>query len=151
MKRWQRVALGAAGIVLAGAQLVRPERTNLITDPARALSARHSVPASVAEILDRACRDCHSNDTRWPWYSHVAPVSWYVIDHVNHGRSHFNYSDWARYSPEEARKLLKNSCDLARQSEMPLASYALMHRSAKLSRADVETLCGWAAEAVTPE
>jgi hypothetical protein len=151
MKRWQRVALGAAGIVLAGAQLVRPERTNPTIDPGRALNARHSVPESVAEILDRACRDCHSNDTRWPWYSHVAPVSWYVIDHVNHGRSHFNYSDWARYSPEEGRTLLKNSCDLARESEMPLASYALMHRSAKLSRADVETLCGWAAAAVRPE
>jgi hypothetical protein len=151
MKRWQRVALGAAGIVLAGAQVVRPERTNPVVDPALALSARHSVPASVAEILDRACRDCHSNDTRWPWYSHVAPVSWFVIDHVNHGRSHFNYSDWARYSPEEGRKLLKKSCNLARKSEMPLASYAWLHRSAKLSRADVETLCGWAAAAVTPE
>jgi len=151
MKRWQRIALGTVGIVLAGAQLVRPERTNPSTDPSRMLSARHAVPESVAQILDRACRDCHSNETEWPWYSHVAPVSWFVIDHVNHGRSHFNYSDWARYSPQEARNLLKDTCQLARESAMPLASYALMHRSAKLSQADVETLCSWAAVEVMPE
>ena len=151
MKRWRAITLGTAGIVLAGAQLVRPERTNPSTDLSRTLSARHAVSESVAEILDRACRDCHSNDTEWPWYSHVAPISWFVIDHVNHGRSHFNYSDWARYSPEEARNLLKDTCQLARESEMPLASYALMHRSAKLSPGDVETLCSWTAVAVTPE
>ena len=62
---------------------------------------------SNALILDRACRDCHSNETRWPWYSNVAPVSWFVIDHVNHGRSHFNYSAWARYSAREKVELLK--------------------------------------------
>jgi hypothetical protein len=151
MKRWQRVALGTVGIVFAGAQLVRPERTNPSTDPSRTLAARHAVPQTVAQILDRSCRDCHSHDTRWPWYSNVAPVSWFVIDHVNHGRSHFNYSDWTRYPPEEGRKLLKNSCDLARETEMPLASYALMHRSSKLSAADVETLCGWAAGVATPK
>ena len=151
MRRWQRFALGTAGIVLAGGQLVRPERTNPLTDPPRTLAARHAVPQSVAQILDRACRDCHSNDTRWPWYSHVAPVSWFVIDHVNHGRSHFNYSDWARYSPGEGRKLLKGSCDLARETAMPLASYALMHRSARLSQADVEMLCNWAIETTAAE
>ena len=151
MKRWRAITLGTAGIVLAGAQLVRPERTNPSTDPSRTLAARHAVPESVAQVLDRACRDCHSNDTEWPWYSHVAPVSWFVIDHVNHGRSHFNYSDWARYPPEEGRKLLKATCELARETAMPLASYTLMHRSAKLSRVDVETLCNWAAGAAQPE
>ena len=76
-------------------QLVRPARTNPPTDRPRTLFARVTVSAADRRGAERACRDCHSNDTRWPWYSNVAPVSWFVIDHVNHGRSHFNYSDWA--------------------------------------------------------
>jgi len=66
-----------------------------------------TVDPQVAGILDRACADCHSNKTRWPWYSHVAPVSWFVIDHVNHGRSHLNFSEWGRYDAFEQRDLLR--------------------------------------------
>jgi hypothetical protein len=101
------------------------------------------MPAHVAQVFDRACRDCHSNETRWPWYSHVAPVSWFVIDHVNHGRSHFNYSDWSQYEPDEAAQLLKKACELAQQRAMPLRTYTLMHRSARLTRAEVTALCAW--------
>jgi hypothetical protein len=122
-------------------QFVRPARTNPIVDPVRGLSALHPVPAHTAGVLERACRDCHSNETRWPWYSHVAPVSWFVIDHVNHGRSHFNYSDWAQYSLEDRARLLKNSCDLARERDMPLGSYLWMHRTARLSPADIDAVC----------
>jgi hypothetical protein len=128
-------------IAAAGTQFVRPERTNPPTEPSRTLFARAQVPDEAAAVLERACRDCHSHDTTWPWYSGVAPVSWWVIDHVNHGRSHFNYSDWARYDPPEAARLLKNACDLARRGEMPLSSYARMHPAARLTAGDVEAIC----------
>lgn len=131
----------------AAAQTVRPERTNPPSQPAEALAATMPVPAEVAAILDRACRDCHSNETRWPWYSHVAPASWLVIDHVNHGRSHFNYSAWARYSPREKAGLLEGSCELARKGAMPMPSYLRLHPSAALSPHDVATLCAWATPA----
>jgi hypothetical protein len=108
-----------------------------------------TVPADVAAILDRSCRDCHSNNTRWPWYSHVAPASWLLIDHVNHGRSHLNVSEWGRYDRPRRAELLKNSCELARKGAMPMPSYLLMHRAARLSPADVETLCAWAVPAPT--
>lgn len=130
--------LGAIGI-----QFVRPARTNPIVDPARALVARIDVTPEAGAILDRACRDCHSNDTRWPWYSSVAPVSWFVIDHVNHGRRHFNYSDWAQYAAEDADRILVNTCAFARKDSMPMPSYLLMHREARLSDADVTALCDW--------
>jgi hypothetical protein len=136
--------IAIAGLVIAsGIQVIRPARTNPPTDPARTLHARTAVPPDVAAILDRACRDCHSNETRWPWYSHVAPVSWWVIDHVNHGRSHFNYSDWAKHDRADARRLLENTCELARNGEMPLPSYLRMHRTARLTPGDVEALCSW--------
>jgi len=143
----RRIAKWTAILLILSAtamQAVRPPRTNPSTDPARGLFARVEVPADAARVLDRACRDCHSNETQWPWYSHVAPVSWFVIDHVNHGRRHFNYSDWAKYDAKEATGLLKQACKLARNDVMPLGSYTVMHRDARLSDADISALCDWA-------
>jgi hypothetical protein len=138
--RW----LGAVLIVgAAGIQLIRPARTNPPTDPSRTLASAAGVPHETAAVLERACRDCHSNETRWPWYSNVAPISWLVIDHVNHGRRHFNYSEWAKYERTEKERLLKALCTLPRQGEMPMPSYAWMHRDATLADADVLALCGW--------
>ena len=131
----------ALAVLAIGIQFVRPARTNPVIDPARTLPVMHPLPAHAASVLDRACRDCHSNETRWPWYSHLAPVSWFVIDHVNHGRSHFNYSDWAQYPSDDRTRLLKNSCKLVSEQEMPLGSYLWMHRSARLSSSDVEAIC----------
>ena len=133
----------ALALVAVGIQFVRPARTNPPTDQAQTMFARARVPQATAAVLERACRDCHSNDTRWPWYSNVAPVSWFVIEHVNHGRSHFNYSDWTKYDAKEAAKLIKNSCDLARKGEMPLPSYVRMHSETRLTPQDVDALCNW--------
>lgn len=141
MQRTFRWAASALAVIAAGIQFVRPARTNPVADPSHALAAMQPMPAHVTAVLDRACRDCHSNETRWPWYSHVAPVSWFVIDHVNHGRSHFNYSEWASYPAPDRVKLLKNSCELVREDDMPLASYRWMHRTARLSKADAEAIC----------
>jgi hypothetical protein len=137
-------------VVIAGAigiQFVRPMRTNPETVPSRTLAALTAVPSDTAAVLERACRDCHSNGTRWPWYSNVAPVSWFVIDHVNHGRQHFNYSDWAKYDADDRKRLLKNTCELARKGGMPLPSYTWMHREARLTDADIEAICDWAVTA----
>src|SRR5687767_12229671 len=103
MRRGRTVKIGltALAVLVLAIQFVRPARTNPATDPAATLHAQTAVPPDVAAILERSCRDCHSNGTRWPWYSNVAPVSWWVIDHVNHGRSHFNFSEWAKYNHEE--------------------------------------------------
>jgi hypothetical protein len=141
MRRTVRSAAIALVVITTAIQFVRPARTNPLVDPSHALAELQPVPAHVTAVLDRACRDCHSNNTRWPWYSQVAPVSWWVIDHVNHGRSHFNYSDWARYPAADRARLLKNSCDLVREDSMPLPSYRWMHRRARLSKADVQAIC----------
>jgi len=108
-----------------------------------ALESRVEVDPLVAKILDRSCADCHSNKTRWPWYSHVAPVSWFVIDHVNHGRSHLNFSEWGRYDPFEQRDLLRETCLMVKTGAMPLSSYTPMHAGSKLTPDEVGLVCQW--------
>jgi heme-binding protein len=134
--------------LIAGIQLIRPARTNPLTDPTRAMEARLQAPSGATAILHRACRDCHSNDTTWPWYSNVAPVSWLVIDHVRSGRRHFNYSDWAGYQPDKARKILHDICDEVKDGSMPVGSYTLVHHDARLSDEDVKVLCSWTQSAL---
>ena len=139
--RRARAALVLVLVAFIGAQFVRPDRSNPPSTPGASLLAK--APPDVAAILSRACRDCHSNDTRWPWYTNVSPASWFVANHVHHGREHFNYSNWTSIDAGERNSLLGDMCSLTKREEMPLPSYLLIHRDAKLSPADVKTLCAW--------
>lgn len=138
--KWLAVALFT---VFAGAQLVRPARENPSAPEGQAFTAHLDVPAEVMSVLDRACMDCHSNRTDWPWYSNVAPASWFVADHVEHGRRELNFSAWAGYDREHAEHLLADVCQEVKAGKMPLGSYVLLHPEAKLSPSDVRTLCDW--------
>src|SRR5215213_9188 len=138
--RW--LLLIVAGVLLA-VRVVRPAKTNPAIDQTVALESHVNVEPPVAAILDRSCMDCHSNKTRWPWYSHVAPVSWFVIDHVNEGRDHLNFSEWGRYSWREQRALLGDICQETQRGTMPLSSYTPMHPGSKMTAEDVKTLCDW--------
>jgi hypothetical protein len=128
-------------VALVGAQAIRPERTNPPSQPGASLLTK--APPDIARILDRSCRDCHSNETTWPWYSNVAPMSWILSDHVNHGRDHFNYSEWATYGGDDQDKLLGNICSWTKKGRMPLPSYLWLHRDAALSASEVAALCAW--------
>jgi hypothetical protein len=138
--RWILIVLVCALII---AQFYRPARTNPASDPAHAIEARLQVTPPVAAILDRSCNDCHSNKTRWPWYSHVAPVSWLLVSDVNEGRENVNFSEWDHYTNSDAASLLRQICREVRAGVMPLAIYKPLHPSAKLSTDDINTLCTW--------
>ncbi|HEV2705394.1 MAG TPA: heme-binding domain-containing protein [Pyrinomonadaceae bacterium] len=129
--------------LFAAAQFVRPARVNPPTDDSRSLAAHARMNERVASILNRSCMDCHSNRTTWPWYSQIAPASWFVADHVKHGRQHLNLSEWSGYDRDEAAHLLSDICRTAKAGTMPLGSYTLLHRSARLSPQDVAALCEW--------
>jgi hypothetical protein len=101
----------------------------------------------VGAILDRSCRDCHSSSTTWPWYSHVAPVSWIVSKHVSEAREVLDFSEWTN-QPDSAERLL--ICNAVSSGQMPLPEYTLIHRKAKLSKKDVALICGWAAAPSAP-
>jgi hypothetical protein len=131
-------------------QFVRPARTNPVADQALSLQSRLPVDPKVAAILDRSCADCHSNRTRWPWYSNVAPVSWFVTGHVYDGRRNLNFSEWGNYDQRRQNARLQQMCDLASSGAMPLSSYTPLHPGSKLTLDQVKTLCEWTKKAVTP-
>ncbi len=138
--KWLAVAIV---VVLIGMQFVRPARTNPAIDQTQTINARLQVMPQVAAIIDRSCQDCHSNSTRWPWYSHIAPASWFLIDHVNEGRRHLNLSEWGKLDKRRADKRLEEMCEQVSDKLMPIDSYTWIHWSAKLSADDIKTLCDW--------
>jgi Haem-binding domain len=138
--KWVVIVLALAAV---GIQFVRPARTNPTIDQSQTLEAHTQMTPEVAKIFERSCNDCHSNKTAWPWYSNVAPVSWWLIDHVNHGRSHLNYSEWGKLKPADRNKSLQEICDEVADGNMPLPSYLPMHPQARLSEQDKKVLCDW--------
>ena len=136
-----------AGIVILSLfvliQFYRPDRTNPPTDPSRALSSLVSVPPDISSMLKRSCNDCHSHETRWPWYSNVAPVSWLVASDVNEARKHLNLSDFAQYQSLRAVGKLDAMCENMEDGIMPLPKYLIMHPDAKLSQDDIRRFRTW--------
>jgi hypothetical protein len=128
-------------VAVLGLQFVRPDRTNPPADPALSLATK--APPAVRAIFERSCRDCHSNETRWPWYTNVSPVSWLVANDVHHGRDRFNYSEWTTYPSDDQDKFLGSMCNLTRRGRMPLPAYILIHRDAAPSPSEVTALCAW--------
>ncbi len=96
-----------------------------------------------ARVLVRACGNCHSNRTDWPWYSHVAPVSWWIERHVREGREQLDLSQWETYSPGQRRDKLESMCGLISTGRMPPRLYTSMHPEAKLTEADKKAICAW--------
>lgn len=104
------------------------------------------VPASpeARVVLRQACYDCHSNQTVWPWYAHVAPVSWLIAHDVEEGRASVNFSTWAAYDAAKRSKLLRESAEEIADGEMPPWYYRLMHPEARLTPAAADVLRAWA-------
>lgn len=146
MKKPLRVLRWVLIVVICGlvvAQFFGPAKSNPPSDPTQSIESKHQVTPAVAAILDRSCNDCHSNMTRWPWYSNVAPVSWFVIGHVNEGRENINLSEWGKYSQRDVEALLRQMCREVRAEVMPLSSYTPLHPGSKLSAEDIRTFCDW--------
>jgi len=135
--------IGAVGLM----NLARIDRTNPAVDPAQAIEAHTRVPSNVAGIFRRACQDCHSDRTEWPWYSAVAPFHWLMSADVYAARSHMNLSAWGRYTPEERTNRLIGICEMVVGNNMPLWYYKPAHYpSAWLSEGDKKAVCEWAKE-----
>ena len=108
-----------------------------------ATRAGFEVPVRVKEILQRSCYDCHSNQTRWPWYSRVAPVSWIVAWDVSEAREEMNFSEWERLGPERQVEMMAEIWEEVEEGEMPLWYYLPAHPDARLSSGDREILRAW--------
>jgi heme-binding protein len=133
-------------VVFAAAQLVRPERANPATDPGRTIQAHVGTTSGLAAVLDRSCRDCHSNGTVWPRYARIAPLSWLMASGVKKGRQAVNFSEWAGYPPDLQQMLLSASCREVSSGRMP-GVYTLVRPETRLSPQDIETICTAARQA----
>lgn len=129
--------------ILLGIQLIRPDFQNPASDPAQDFKAIAKPPAEVAAILDAACYDCHSNQTRYPWYSQIAPVSWWLANHVREGREHVNFSSYGAYGAADQADILEESAEVVSKGEMPLKSYTWTHGAARLSDAQRKQMTDW--------
>jgi hypothetical protein len=98
------------------------------------------------QLLVRACGNCHSNHTDWPWYSHVAPFSWWIARHVREGRAKLDLSEWKTYSTWQKRDKLESICGLISNGRMPPRIYSALHPEAKLTEENKKTVCAWAKE-----
>jgi len=143
MLKWiQRIAFVAA-IALVVIQVYRPGRTNPAVDPKQEIHGVLSVDPQVASVLNRACNDCHSNRTVWPWYSNVAPASWLVTSDVRRGRAAMNLSEWGKYDTRARQEHLKAMCSEVAEAEMPAFQYTILHPEAKLNAAEKAAVCRW--------
>jgi hypothetical protein len=135
--KWIFVALVAAFVLL---QFTNPPRTN--PPVIRDLMATNAPPPDVAAMLHTACYDCHSSETRWPWYSRVAPMSWLIASDVNEGRKNMNLSDWPG-DPVRAAKRLEDMSEEIGYGEMPPKKYTAIHADARFTDSQRKELTDW--------
>lgn len=128
-------------------QFIKPARNvNGQATPA-AITQQLSVPQNVQYVLDRSCYDCHSNNTRYPWYANVQPITWFLNRHIVKGKAELNFDEFGNYSKRQQRSKLKSIANQVNDGEMPLQSYIWIHRNATLSAADKELITTWIAKA----
>ena len=124
-------------------QFVRVDKTNPPVEIQNDFITLTNAPEEIVSLLKTACYDCHSNETTYPWYFNVAPISWWAKDHVNDGRKHLNYSIWGTYKKERQDHKLEEMYSEVEEGEMPLSSYTIMHGEAKLTPAQKTALTEW--------
>ena len=124
-------------IVVIGIQFIDFERSNPL------VTADIETPMQIKTILAKSCYDCHSNETKWPWYSKVAPVSWLVVVDVNEGRAHLNFSNWEKLTTDKQIKLSGKIIDEIDEGGMPLGKYTMLHPGAVLDLEKKAALKKW--------
>ena len=143
MRRWvKRVGLATGCLVLA-IQLLPVNRTNPSLDPSGTIYAAQPVPDEVKAVFERSCKNCHSNETAWPWYSYVAPVSWVVARDVHRARKTMNFSEWGSYSAQRKEDKLEEICEQLTNGDMPDRKYAIFHRRARITPEERAIVCQW--------
>jgi hypothetical protein len=130
-------------VFLAAAQLIPVDRRNPRVDPSKTLGATEKVPAAVTEVFRHSCQNCHSNQTSWPWYSYVAPVSWIIASDVHDARKKMNFSEWGSYPANKREEKLEDICEQVTNGDMPDAKYTLVHRNARLTPQQRTAVCQW--------
>ena len=134
----------AAVIIVVVIQFIHPARNNNSVMAASDITKTVVVPDGVQEVLQKACYDCHSNHTVYPWYSKLQPVDWWLTHHINEGKEHLNFSEFGAYTKAKQSKRLHGIAKTIEEGEMPLDSYLWIHKNAILSAPEKKMVEDWA-------
>ncbi len=130
-------------IIFIVIQFIKPQK-NIHPGPQPAdISTLYAVPADVDSLLVIACKDCHSNNTRYPWYNNFQPVAWFLANHVKNGTTSFNLNEFATYPVARQYDKIEEIKKQIDKGDMPLSSYLIIHRDAKLTDAEKNTITTW--------
>lgn len=129
-------------VVFVIMQFIRPEK-NLSADKTKDITTLYPMPDSVQVIVNKACADCHSNKTQYPWYANVQPLYFWLDHHIQEGKREINFNEFASYRIGKQNHKLKEVIEQIEEGEMPLASYTLIHKEAKLTELEKATLVNW--------
>lgn len=143
MKRILRYLVLGLAVAFLVIQFFQIDKTDPEIVPIEALESMVTVPPDVQIILGKACNDCHTNKTIYPWYSYIQPNGWFLKSHIEDGRRHLNFSKFSTYDANKQSKKLEEICEEVTAGTMPLPSYTWIHRDAVLSDTEKKALCDW--------
>lgn len=141
-KNLKNILLGLAGVFVI-MQFFQINKTNPPVRQEQDFITLSQPPEKIEQILRTACYDCHSHETSYPWYTNVAPISWWIRHHIDEGREHLDFSVWAEYDAEKQDHKLEECVEEVEQGKMPLSSYTIVHRKAELSETERRELAEW--------
>jgi len=130
-------------VLFVAIQFVRPAKNSSPVPGPGDITAKIAVPADVQRVFAKACCDCHSDQTRYPWYATVQPVGWWLASHINDGKKHLNFSEFGAYKAQTADRRLRQIAREVDDGSMPLNSYTWIHRDAILTAAEIKLIDDW--------
>ncbi|PIB38564.1 heme-binding domain-containing protein [Maribacter sp. 4G9] len=142
MKVVKKIALVLL-VAFVGIQFIPTERNQSDSVPSTDFMLVNNVPENIQKKLQVSCYDCHSNNTQYPWYNKVQPVAWFLEDHIKEGKAELNFNEWDSYSSRRKNSKLKSIISQIEDDEMPLKSYTLIHRDARLSDNEKKIVLDW--------
>jgi hypothetical protein len=129
--------------VLLLIQFIRPAQNSGLIQGSDYISEQYSMPVEVESSLKKACYDCHSNRTEYPWYSNIQPVGWFIANHVNHGKKHLNFSTFRQLTVDKKHRKIGEIRASLEEGWMPMNTYLWMHKEAKLSEIEKRDIISW--------
>src|SRR5688572_25570485 len=131
-------------VILVVIQFIHPAKNKGSEVQKNFLGTVFPVPVNIKTILGKACNDCHSNNTDYPWYSNIQPVHWWMNNHIQEGKSHLNFDEYSHKSLRFQYHKMEEIAEMVKEGEMPLESYTWIHEDAKLTEAEKKELIDWA-------
>ena len=144
VKKILKISIVVGGIIFIIMQFIQPNRENPPVEVSATMQSELNIPANIGSLLERGCKDCHSNSTTWPFYAYVAPASWLVSYDVMQGRKNFNMSEWGKYKFNKKVQKLSGIYEAVSDRSMPLPKYIPLHPTANFTDFERDTLAHWA-------